>query len=230
MSNSTFVYNVDLTFCIDATGSMHSIIDGVRKNARSMQDKIQSYLSEKEKHINMMRVRVVCFRDFFCDGDDAIHATPFYNIPDQTSEFERYIAGVKADGGGDEPENGLEAIALAINSDWTKEGNRQRHIVIVFSDASAHPIEKAVEAGVKPKNYPSVMPTSYSQLTTWWSDAQVGKMDASAQRLIIFAPDTRPWSDISGDWPNTVHIPSQAGHGLSEFDMDVVLEMIAGSI
>ena len=41
-------------------------------------------------------------------------------------------------------------------------------------------------------------------------------MDGSAQRLILYAPDAFPWTDISNHWDNVIHHPSRGGEGLSE--------------
>jgi hypothetical protein len=230
LSNTRFEYHVDLTFCIDATGSMAGIIKDVQSRATSMHTKINDYLASKEKHIEQMRVRVIFFRDFFYDDNRAIQSSPTFLVPQQADELRRFIESCHADGGGDEPENALEALALAMNADWTTAGEKQRHIVVMFTDASAHPIEKAASAGIRPSQYPDGMPKTFTELTKWWNSSQEGKMHPTSKRLILFTPDDTPWNDISGDWNNAIHIQSRAGHGLSEFDMDIVLETIAGSI
>ncbi len=55
-------------------------------------------------------------------------------------------------------------------------------------------------------------------------------MDNSAKRLVLFAPDTRPWSDISEEWNLVMHFPSTAGQGLKEFEMDEIINTIANSL
>lgn len=55
----------------------------------------------------------------------------------------------------DEPESGLEALALAMGSDWETSGTSKRHAIVLFTDASAHPLEQQLD-GI-PENYPSPM-------------------------------------------------------------------------
>ena len=55
-------------------------------------------------------------------------------------------------------------------------------------------------------------------------------MENAAKRLLLFAPDTMPWNVIAADWNNTIFLPSKAGDGLEEFEMDEIIDAIANSI
>jgi hypothetical protein len=107
-------------------------------------------------------------------------------------------------GGGDEPENGLEAVALALQSNWTTGGDRRRHIIVLWTDGEAHLLEKRP----KPAGYPSNILSNYNELADLWHGQL---MDARAKRLVIFAPETTPWSDIATHWNQVIYLPSQAG-------------------
>jgi hypothetical protein len=148
----------------------------------------------------------------------------FFKLPDERVAFKDFVNEISADGGGDEPENGLEALDFAVRSDWTKESTKRRHVIVVFTDASAHPLEKSG----KPAGYPSGMAKDINELTDRWEgDEYVG---ASAKRLLIFAPDAEPWTAIHKSWTNTIYLPSAAGHGLSEVDYSQILDVIANSV
>ena len=127
-------YAVDIVFCIDVTGSMNPIIDAVKANALGFYDDVQTNLTAKGKNVAQLRVRVVAFRDFVADGDAALEESPFFTLPADRGSFSDFVNGLVAQGGGDAPESGLEAVALAINSPWTTTGDRRRQVIVVWTD------------------------------------------------------------------------------------------------
>lgn len=225
MSGQGLKYNVDVVMCIDCTGSMGSLLSTVKANALKFYPDIKAKCEEKGKEISQLRIRVIAFRDFEADGAEALADTDFLDIPADEEKFKSYVSGLVAKGGGDEPENGLEALAMAINSDWTTGGDRRRQVIVVWTDASTKPL-----GSCKASSYPEGMPSSFDELTDWWEDEQTGKMNSSAKRLILFAPDASAWTEIGLDWNNTIHHPAKAGAGLSEVDYDTILQMISNSI
>jgi len=222
MSSQGFKYNVDLVFCIDVTGSMSPVINTVKANALRFNSDLKDALAQAGKNIDQLRVRVIAFRDLGCDGTP-FELLDFVNLPDGETRFSSFVNGLRADGGGDEPESGLEAVALALSSDWVQTGDRQRHIIVVWTDASAHPLGKHSYSGSMPKG----MPTDLNALTDLWSGQS---MSLSAKRLILFAPDAYPWTSIATDWEQVVHVPSQAGDGLADCDYETILATIKNSI
>jgi len=227
---SPFRYAVDIVFCIDVTGSMTPVIDAVKNNVRSFHTRLESTMAEKSKSISQLRVRVVAFRDFADNASDAIEQTGFLTLPDQVAEFERFVQGLRATGGGDEPESGLEALSIAIDSQWERGLDRRRHVIAMFTDASAHPLGDA--AARSASTYPESIPANIDGLFERWgySAGQGGAMENAAKRLLLFAPDTMPWNVIAADWNNTIFLPSKAGDGLEEFEMDEIIDAIANSI
>jgi hypothetical protein len=218
-------YAVDIVFCIDVTGSMTPIIDQVKTNALRFYDDVQSNLTAKGKNVDQLRVRVIAFRDFAADGAAALDESPFFTLPDDRADFSTFVNGLVAEGGGDAPESGLEAVALAIDSPWTTTGDRRRQVIVVWTDQPAQPLDPSV----LPPDIASRVPLDFSALTDAWEDEQ-GRMGSSSKRLILFAPDGPGWSDISGVWENVVHHPSQAGGGLSEVDYGTIIDSIGNSV
>jgi len=218
-------YAVDIVFCIDVTGSMTPIIDAVKANALRFYDDVQANLTAKGKNIDELRVRVIAFRDFAADGDAALQESPFFRLPAEQGAFSDFVNGLLAEGGGDAPESGLEAVALAMNSQWTTRGDRRRQVVVVWTDQPAHPLEPTLV----PAELRTRVPADFSALTDLWEDAQ-GPLGASSKRLILFAPDGPGWSDISAVWENVVHHPSQAGGGLSDVDYGTIIDSIGNSV
>ena len=221
-------YTVDMVFCIDATGSMEDttgssrkIINMVKENALSFYSDFSNVMNAKRKQVRQLRVRVIAFRDYKADGDQAMLVTDFFMLPQQEKEFEACINSISAKGGGDIPEDGLEALAYAIKSKWTTEGAKKRQVIVVWTDASTH--ELGFAAGEP--NYPKGMPANLSELSEWWDD-----MNQNAKRLLLFSPNEPGWSYISQNWDNVIHVTSAAGNGLAEQDYSEILSVIANSI
>ena len=217
-------YAVDIVFCIDVTGSMTPIIDQVKANALRFYDDVQTNLTDKGKTVDQLRVRVIAFRDIAADGDAALQESPFFQLPAERSGFSEFVNALIAQGGGDAPESGLEAVALAIASPWTSSGDRRRQVIVVWTDAPAQALGATLPADLSAR-----VPADFSALTDRWEDEQ-GSMGSSSKRLILFAPDGPGWSDVSGVWENVVHHPSQAGGGLSDVDYGTIIDSIGNSV
>lgn len=228
--------NVDIVFVIDATASMSPIIDTVKSFALSFHEKVVEGLKKANRSVNQLRVKVIVFRDYYCDEDMAMDESAFFYLPEESSEFRSFVSRIKAKGGGDIPESGLEALALAMRSDWVKEGISKRHAIVLFTDAPAHPLEQQKD-GV-PSNYPTHMFQSFNELMETWGIGQsrldgVGdnfKMDKNARRLILFAPETEPWTDIQEYFEQCFMMPIELDKGGEELNMDIVINTISKSI
>lgn len=224
-------YTVDMVFCIDATASMEDtsgsqtkIINMVKKNAINFYGDFNNIMSEKGKKVRQLRVRVVAFRDYLADGEDAMMVTDFFQLPQQAAEFEACINSIHAQGGGDIPEDGLEALAYAIKSKWTTEGAKKRQVIVVWTDADTH----VLGYGNGSKFYPKGMPKDLGELSDWWDDPSL--MKQNEKRLVVFAPDEGNWKYISDNWNLTWHIPSVAGKGLADQNYSEILNLIANSV
>lgn len=221
-------YSVDMVFCIDATGSMEDfsgsqkkIINMVKENALNFYGDLMQKMDEKNKRISQLRVRVIAFRDYIADGENAMLVTDFFRLPEQAAAFESCINSITAMGGGDIPEDGLEALAYAMKSNWTTVGTDQRRVIVVWTDAGTHELG----FGARSKYYPKGMPANLSELGDWWDE-----LPKKSKRLVLYAPDEPGWSYISANWDNIVHYPSVAGNGLAECDYSDILDVLAMSI
>lgn len=221
-------YAVDLVFVIDITGSMTPVLDQVKAGALGFHDHLLRVMAAKDKFVTSLRLRVVAYRDYLDNASDALYHTPFMSLPEEQHLFDNYVGGLHADGGGDEPESGLEALAVACMSDWERGLDRRRHVVVLFTDASAHPLEAAHARPVP--GYPTGLPQTFDSLTDMWDDPQGSVMEFAAKRLLLYAPDVYPWNVISANWDNVLHFPSKAGAGLNEIQFGQIVDAIAGSV
>lgn len=230
MNGTSLRYAVDIVLCIDATLSMEPTLENVKRSALSFPSRLAEEMAGKGRGISSLRLKVIAFRDFGDRADDAIVETPFLDIPDEVDTFGKTVRELTADGGGDLAESGLEALALAMASDWEKGLDRRRHVIVVFTDAPAHRLGDPRQTGAR--TYPRSIPSSMDELFVQWGHGQSrdALMENSAKRLLIFAPEEYPWNDIADDWNNTLFFPSVAGEGLEEWEMDEIIATIAGSL
>ena len=227
-SNYKMTYNVDMVFCIDCTYSMGDIINIVKTNALNFYKDVTNVMEAKNKHITQLRVRVVAFRDYIADGEDAMLVTDFFKLPEEADAFEKCVRSLHADGGGDDPEDGLEALAYAIKSNWATDAMKKRQVIVVWTDAATHPLG----FGAKSPYYPNGMAKDLRELGTWWEGGaqQSGFVDNDAKRLLLFAPDVPDWNVISQNWNNVLHFPSEAGDGLQNIEYEEIINVISNSI
>ncbi len=226
-SNYRLSYNVDLVFVIDATGSMGELIGKVKENAINLYSDVQEVMQKKGKSIQSMRIKVITFRDYIADKEDAMMTTDFFNLPEENQIFKDTVSEIEAFGGGDDPEDGLEALAFAIRSKWNTESMKRRQIIVVWTDAETH----ALGYGKSEPNYPKGMAKDFSELTAWWGDKEnEGYMNHNAKRLILFTPELPGWSDITNSWENVIHYKSEAGKGLENVYYRQIIDAIANSI
>ena len=120
---------LDLAVCFDVTGSMGSSIDSVRSDAIAILGKLKERLGD-------MRVALISFRDIKEDKENTFSVTPFStNIEQVFSTMNSW----KANGGGDTPEDQLQAIRLALDM-WAGKSDPRKptKIVVVITDAPPH--------------------------------------------------------------------------------------------
>ena len=159
----------------------------------------------------------ICVNNLFED----FSAIPHEHIQEAVEKAYRFA------GGGDIPENALEAIALALKSDWTTDGSKRRHVILVFSDAPALPL--GARAGSS--GYPSGMPADIAQLGAWWeaTDQTLGSnYQAKAGRLVAFVPNAEPWTELQA-WNRYWPAFSPAGTGLPDVDIQSAIDLVVGS-
>ena len=218
-------YAADIVLCIDATGSMSPIIDKVKESAINFYKQFEAGMAEATKQIEELRVKVITFRDYKDDAEP-MKESEFFVLPEQNDAFESYVRGIEATGGGDLPENALEAICYALNSDWTKKGSKRRYIIAVFSDAAF--LQLGERSGCP--GYPTDLPKDLAALSAIWAGtSQEGPSSFVPKygRLALYVPEDGGWSQLV-NWPRT--IPKfTGGKGCEDVEMTEVIDMMVGS-
>ncbi len=215
-------YHCDIVFCIDASKSMAPVINNIKDFAKLFYQKFLDGMEMVDKEVECLRCKVIAFRNYKYDNDPMVES-PFYTIPEQKQGFESFLNCIEARGGDGGAENALEAIALALKSNWTTGGFRQRHIIVLFTDAPAVPLGDNVDC----VNYSKDMPEDLSELSRWWegvSPIPEGTYLRRAGRMIAFVPNAEPWIDLqvwNRYWPVFGGIPS-------DDNLEIIMSLLVG--
>lgn len=218
--------NIDVVFCIDGTGSMSPCIEAVKSNARRFRFEFVKAMSKMGSEIDSMRVKIIVFRDYECDGNESMQISPFFELPTDETEFDKYMAGISASGGGDAPENGLEALYYAMRSDFTT-GMKDRQVIALFTDADALPLGERKGCD----NYPADMVDHDGLIKTWACLRQDKdfKLRDICKRLVMFAPTGTEYEKLKPVLTRSVFEPVNMSKGLGEIDFKEIIDIIAAS-
>lgn len=218
--------NIDVVFCIDGTGSMAPCIESVKNNARRFYLDFAAAMTDLGSEIDSMRVKVIVFRDYHDDGDESMVESSFFELPADNAEFEKYLSDISANGGGDGPENGLEALYYAMHSDFTT-GSKDRQVIVLFTDAEA--LELKQRAGEA--NYPADMVDEAGLIETWSCLVQEKgfKLREKNKRLVLFAPDGTKYKTLKSKLNRSIFEPVDMAHGLGDIDFKEIIKIIAAS-
>jgi hypothetical protein len=208
-------YNIDIAFCVDVTGSMSPVIDLVKERVVDFADDLAHRLRAKDKVASQIRARVIAFRER-SDDSNSLEKSHFYTLfpAEQTSEFSNLVSGLTAAAGDDnEPSSGLEALAFAMGSDWVQDGDRRRHIIVMFANSS-----------------PAARPEMLATLQHMWESGEGTSIGQQAKRLVLLAPDVHPWSHLGDGLDKSVFLPSRAGDTATEADYGSILDMCCNAV
>ena len=239
-ASSDFMLNVDIVFVIDATLSMQHSINLIKATTTNFYADLKSALNECGRTISRLRVKIIWFRDIYFDGEFAFGESKFYELPDENDSYKIYVSSIYEGGGGglDDDETSLEALTTAMRSDFNQDGRKKRHIIVLFTDSGAHPLERyddfvqqASEIGCTNMKYPDNMPKSLDEVIAMWNGTSTEelKIDADGKRMILFAPDTYPWNKLDRQ-SYIQHSSISLKQGGKEVDLDLLYEVLRHSI
>ncbi|WP_042705797.1 hypothetical protein [Methanomicrobium mobile] len=214
--------NLDLVYCIDATQSMRNSIEYAKCAANTFHIDLVNELKSRNVTVQQIRSKIIVFRDFSHDNDKAISQSKFFDLNNEVMEYQKYISNIKIDdvvspitriftiygklmndfkecSDVSSSKSALEALHLAINSEWEEVGGdiniRRRHIIVLFTASSAYALDDVKYREIASKNtlYPTDIPQNYAELINEWDEKMYPDW---GKRLIIFAPYAEPWDEI----------------------------------
>jgi Mg-chelatase subunit ChlD len=172
--------NVDVVFCIDGSGSMFSHIDAVKNYVRRFHEIVGL---DSENYTK--RVKIIVFYDYFDEHKEDMESSRFLVLPDERVALNQILDSIIIGGGGDDNENGLEALYFAMKSEF-KTGDKDLQIIVLFSDADAH----ALDSNKQSPNYPNEM-ANKNGLIDLWNNSQF-----TNKHLVLVAPEKTLYAEL----------------------------------
>ena len=120
----------DVIYLVDATGSMSGSIENVKKYCVEIANILKNQMMLYD-----FKFGAVFYRDPIDSHSDINQP---YNLTSDTASLQNFVSGIRADGGGDTPEDWVGGYNLALNNMSWRNGNR---LIIHIADAGAHGTE-----------------------------------------------------------------------------------------
>ena len=120
LKNLESIYYIDMVMVVDATMDSPFI-----NNIKFWQDLIiqtDSMISQCMRQYgrqSRIYLKIIYFRDYYFDGKYAAGESESFEIPNDRDQVFEFINSLRAAGGGDVPESGLEALWLAMPVSYT---------------------------------------------------------------------------------------------------------------
>lgn len=138
----------DIVFVVDVSGSMAPCIDALRQNIETFVDSLSKGDANNAAPVKDWRAKVVGYRDLETAESEGLPWLVDNEFVRDTAALKAQLAGLQANGGGDEPESLLDVVykvatmeAVAKGAQTIEPGKwRYRsdaaRVVIIFTDAS----------------------------------------------------------------------------------------------
>ncbi len=217
----------DFVFVVDGAGAEENLLEAAKSKALDLHRYIQEYLQGRNSLLKSLRVRLIVFRGQKAKEGPRVESRDFFNLPEEADAFRQYADSLRSAAGADDPRGGMEALMMAIKSDWLKASMKMRHFIIVMAGRSTHPSDILYpfdEPGFTGDD--GLDPLDFLQLN--WINPQ-GSLSKDAKRMILLTPDTYPWSKISW-WDYTTFDFSRLGTQESENNYNIILKSFFGAI
>jgi hypothetical protein len=119
---------VDIVFVLDVTESMQPYIDAVKQN-------VISFAEDMARNNRDYRLGLVTFEDYVVSAASDCSCPYQKKMTSNVQEFTQWVGSLHAGGGGDIPEDQLDALAYASTFPFRPEA---QGIVIIVTDAPDH--------------------------------------------------------------------------------------------
>ena len=205
--------NIDLVLCVDGTGSMTPVGTEIKRLIRKLPSDIALRFADEGIDVDSMRVKIIVFRDYRED-DSPMEQSPFFEIPEDNIDFAEFVDGITFEGGGDEKENGLEALYLAMKSDFRTGSIDNKQCIVLISDGDVIMPGESYCSGLP--GYPVDMPEDIKGLAKLWESVGRGGGRSGGKSLIMYAPDFSRYHDVARELEGTEFLPVDLGRGETE--------------
>lgn len=183
---------LEVVFCLDNTGSAGEFFrKEFIKNFEEWKACATFDAGINADEVDEFRAKFILFGDYETD-EIPMHESKFYNLNKEQDEFLKELASVPPQGGGDMPENSLEALYYAFKSDWSAIGKEDRQVVMLITDAEPLPLGERSNCPSYPKDM-----VDLDGLLDMWNNHKNVKLNNAI--LSIFAPEDSSYHELYFD-------------------------------
>lgn len=208
-------YDIDVVFCLDMTGN----VQGISQVSNGLCDFYDRFVERFEAdgcELGSIRAKFVLFRDYLYDDEPMVESM-FFDLGTEMDEALAFANGFYPGGGGDLCENSLEALSIAMDSEWRDKKRHYRKIIVLVTDST--PLPLCDERRVGSPMYPMGMPESFDALREKWDS--LGRQ----KRLFLFAPYDAEWQSMC-EWDNVFMSPVKNNSNCCDVDfMPMIVEL-----
>ena len=213
---------IDIVFVIDLSLGMEPMLSLIRNTPWG--EIIKKLCLSQGREIGTLRFKVMWYADSkHCCNDSCFGESKFYLMPHEEHDFYYFLNNLHIISDG-EKTPGLEALERALDSDWNQDGDRLRHIIILFTDKEAyqkrvtHTMDLEYIGGQWEDEHQSEE-TLCTFFEMWSRDDSKygfkgnGKLSVPGRRLVLFAPGAYPWINLEYEAEHVIRYDVALGQG-----------------
>lgn len=217
---------LDIVFCIDCSESMEDFIRKFQKESKTLYKNILELSEAISRDLKVCRIKIITFKDLDYKDDCPVMDSGFFELPNDQILMEDYISSINPLYGCCNYNYGLQALSLAIKSDWQKHvydanvKKEYRHLIIMATDSGFYTLDN-LHITKANGNLKAEYPKSLEELWHWCDETSA--FMPRGTKLCLFAPDISPWIEIGFNFKACTHHPL---HDTKDFDFSLIYRYI----
>lgn len=228
MENLMNLMNVDIVFCVDTTGNIPDLVYYLKDNIEKICNDVRARLEEEVTYIGDFRVKFVSFKDIYYD-DNSLMESKFFLIPNDMKELKEYLLPFEPDGGGDKEESSLEAISLALKSEWNNSSPRCRQVIVLFTDNPSHEFLEKDYARIDVSGFPKDL-DELKAIMLGENKEYNPAFNHKKLRFIAITPYVYPFNELIEEIPNSYSVPVLENNGLKDLELEDLSKIIVDGL
>lgn len=195
---------VSIALAAGASARMKPFWQHLAGNASTAQMLLEAAMPDSPWLEAETRMRLIAYKDMYMYADPFL-CSPFRLLPRDAGMLAQFAGNLGPLSLGRYRSSGLEALLLAMHSDWAWNDNAVKHVIVLVADTPPHDIRSPLRTF--DRRYESVLnrlipshdlplPENLEELRMCWLNG-VGTMDNWNNFLLLYVPDCVEWREIA---------------------------------
>ena len=207
--------NYDFVFCVDGTESMAICGENVKSFIHKFMEDFFEFTAKSGWETCSWRAKVILFRDYRHDKQNAFVESPFWEMPKESNALDGFLSqSVFCGGGQSGKSNGVEALYLAMHSDFiaTEPGDRQ--IIVLLTNKDCYGFNECETGmGIDEDGF----------LEAWYCcDRDGSKLRERNKRLVMVAPFGTEYESFMNKLNRSSFVNIEPKSDLSDIDTSLL--------